>query len=186
MSYLTEKELPTYCGLVTGVTMEHAEAATTLIDAYKGLSFLPKRYTERVELKKRNGEYRGKLLHFPRICIDKITARVRSIFGEQKLELPSSCIDFDDDHSLYFSFYMPRELMFREVPSNITIVYHSGYNEIPEQLKRACGLLACNIKQMGGVMRWKQRDDYDIKVTLSDEGVFTEEIKIMLRGIEIQ
>ena len=52
---------------------------------------------------------------------------------------------------------------------------------IPEQLKRACGILACNIKQMGGVMRWKQRDDYDIKVTLSDEGVFTEEIKVIFR-----
>ena len=57
---------------------------------------------------------------------------------------------------------------------------------IPEQLKRACGILACNIKQMGGVMRWKQRDDYDIKVTLSDEGVFTEEVKVMLRGVEIR
>ena len=76
--------------------------------------------------------------------------------------------------------------MFRHVPSFLSITYHSGYNEIPEQLKRACGILACNIKQMGGVMRWKQRDDYDIKVTLSDEGVFTEEIKVMLRGVEIQ
>ena len=57
---------------------------------------------------------------------------------------------------------------------------------IPEQLKRACCILSCNIKQMGGVMRWKQRDDYDIKVTLSDEGVFTEEIKVRLRGVEIR
>lgn len=186
MSYITEKEIPLYCGLVTGVTMEHVEAATTLIDAYKGTSFLPKQYVERVELKKKRNEYRGKLLHFPRICIDKITAKTRCIFGEQKIELPVDCIEFDDNHSLYFSFYMPRELMFRHVPSFLSITYHSGYNEIPEQLKRACGILACNIKQMGGVMRWKQRDDYDIKVTLSDEGVFTEEIKVMLRGVEIQ
>ena len=53
MSYITEKEIPLYCGLVTGVTMEHVEAATTLIDAYKGTSFLPKQYVERVELKKK-------------------------------------------------------------------------------------------------------------------------------------
>lgn len=186
MSYIKESEIPIYCGLVRGVTMEHVEAATTLIDAYKGTSFLPTQHVERVELKQRRGEYRGKLNHFPRICIDKITAKVRSIFGDQKLELPVDCIDFDDDLSLYFTFTMPRELMFRSVPQNINIVYHSGYNVIPEQLKRACGILACNIKQMGGVMRWKQRDDYDIKVTLSDEGVFTEEIKVMLRGVEIR
>ena len=69
---------------------------------------------------------------------------------------------------------------------NVIYSNRDEYKEIPEQLKRACGILACNIKQMGGVMRWKQRDDYDIKVTLSDEGVFTEEIKVMLRGVEIQ
>ena len=50
----------------------------------------------------------------------------------------------------------------------------------------ACGILACNIKQMGGTLRWKSRDDYDVKVTLSDSGVFSPEIENILRGVEIQ
>ena len=186
MSYLKESEIPLYCGLVSGVTMDHVEDATTLINAYKGVSFLPQKYVERTEIKWKLDEYRGKLNHFPRITIDKVIADVKSIFGEQKIELPASCLEFDDDRSLYYTFHMPRELMFRKVPKKLQVTYTCGYNELPEQLKRACGMLACNIKQMGGVMRWKMRDDYDIKVTLADEGVFTEEIKVMLRGVEIQ
>lgn len=186
MSYLKESEIVEYCGLVAGVTMAHVEAATTLIDAYKGVSLLPTQYVERTELKLKYDERRGKLRHFPRIKVEKVVAKVRSVFGEQKLELPPECLDFDDDHSLYFTFNMPRELMFRKVPSYLSVTYTAGYDEVPEQVKRACGILACNIKQMGGVMRWKQRDDYDIKVTLADEGVFTEEVKTMLRGVDIQ
>ena len=95
MSYLTESEIPLYCGLVSGVTMDHVEAATTLIDAYKGASFLPQTYVERSEIKWKLDEFRGKLNHFPRITIDKIIANVKSVFGEQKIELPVECLDFD-------------------------------------------------------------------------------------------
>ena len=41
MTYITEDELAKYCGLTVGVTMEHVEAASALIDAYKGCSFGP-------------------------------------------------------------------------------------------------------------------------------------------------
>lgn len=76
--------------------------------------------------------------------------------------------------------------MFREVPKAVSVTYTSGYAVIPEAVKRATGILACNIKQMGGVMRWKSRDDYDIKVTLGNEGVFTEEVKAILGTVMVQ
>ena len=76
--------------------------------------------------------------------------------------------------------------MFRNVPKVITVHYTSGYTEIPEDVKRVCGIIACNIKQMGGILRWKSRDDYDIKVTLGNDGVMTEEVKRILDGVQVQ
>ena len=76
--------------------------------------------------------------------------------------------------------------MFRDVPKAVNVTYTSGYATPPEAVKRATGILACNIKQMGGVMRWKSRDDYDIKVTLGNEGVFTEEVRSILGTVEVQ
>ena len=76
--------------------------------------------------------------------------------------------------------------MFRDVPKAVNVTYTSGYATPPEAVKRAAGILACNIKQMGGVMRWKSRDDYDIKVTLGNEGVFTEEVKAILGTVMVQ
>lgn len=188
MSYLKENEIEKYCGLVSGVTMEQVEAASTLIDAFKGCSLLPVQNTELIDLnyKRSSMEIRGKLRHFPRISIDRILAKTVTPFGREELSLDDSCLEFDSEDSIYFSFYLPRELMFRQMPKKLLISYTSGYDIIPEQVKRACGILACNIKQMGGVMKWKSRDDYDIKVTLGNDGVFSDEVKSILRGVKIQ
>lgn len=188
MSYLKQNEIEKYCGLVSGVTMEQVEAASALIDAFKGCSLLPTKHTELVTLnfKRTAMEVRGKLQHFPRVSIDKIQTDTMTPFGKDRIALNESCLEFDGDDSLYFSFYFPRELMFHKPPKKLLVEYTSGYEIIPEQVKRACGILACNIKQMGGVMKWKSRDDYDIKVTLGNEGVFTDEIKSILRGVKVQ
>lgn len=188
MTYITEDELAKYCGLTVGVTMEHVEAASALIDAYKGCSFGPVERKERVDLtyRRTTEETRGKLIHYPRISVDKVSAKTRSPFGMDSLDYDPECLEFDGDDSPYFSFYMPRNLMFRSTPKFITVHYVSGYVEVPEDVKRACGILACNIKQMGGVLRWKSRDDYDIKVTLGNDGVMSEEVKRILDGVQVQ
>lgn len=188
MEYLTEDEIIEYCGLTIGVTMEHVKAASVLIDAYKGIPFSVVERSERVELVRKRGtdEIRGKLRHCPRIDIQKVTSKIRSAFGVQEIEFPSDCLEFDGTGSKYFTFYMPSSLMFHNTPKNLTVVYHSGFEEIPEEIKKACGIIACNIKQMGGILRWKSRDDYDIKVTLGNDGVMTEEVKQIIDGVYIE
>lgn len=187
MTYLTEEEIPVYCTFASGVTMEQVDAASVLIDAYKGISYGPVDRTERVDVnyKRGMGEYRGKLLHYPRIEIKEVTGKARSPFGTQTLDFGVSCLEFDGENSPYFSFYMPRSMMFHDVPKHITVNYTSGYKEIPGDVKRACGMLACNIKQMGGILHWKSRDDYDVKVTLANDGVMTDEVKQILNGVEV-
>lgn len=188
MTYLTDEEIGAYCSLVAGVEREQVEAASVLIDAYKGCSFGPQEHEERVDLVYRRAleEVRGRLKHFPRIAVEKVTARCRSPFGMEQVAYDVSCLEFDGEESEYFSFYMPRNMLFRSVPKAITVKYSSGYAEVPEAVKRACGILACNIKQMGGVLRWKSRDDYDIKVTLGNEGVMTAEVKGILDGVMVK
>lgn len=188
MTYLTEDEIEKYCGLAAGVTMEHVEAASVLIDAYKGVPFCPVEHTERVDLtyRRRTDETRGRLTHFPRISIDSVKARTRSVFGDSTLDYGTDSLEFDGEMSPYFSFYMPRRLMFHDIPKVITVTYTSGYSDIPEEIKQVCGLIATNIKQMGGVLRWKSRDDYDIKVTLGNDGVMSEEVKRIIDGVQIQ
>lgn len=188
MTYLTEDEIPVYCALVSGVTMEYVEAASVLIDAYKGVSFAETERTERVELtyKRSYGEYRGKLIHYPRTEITEVKGKALSPFGTNTLDFGADCLSFDGENSPYFSFYLPSSFMFREPPSFLFVKYKSGYKEIPEAVKRACGMLACNIKQMGGILHWTSRDDYDVKVTLGDSGVFTDEVKHILDGVNVQ
>ena len=180
--YLKEDEIEKYCGLTEGVTMAHVNAASYFIDSYKGCSYDVVRREERIEINKKG---RGKIRHFPFAGIEKITARMESPFGESPVVLSENCIDFDSDDSPYFTFYMPTDLLFRKPPKAINMTYQSGYLVIPENVKKACGILACNIRQMGGTLRWKSRDDYDVKVTLSSEGIMTNDIKGMLKGIDV-
>jgi len=188
MTYLTEAEIPLYCGLAADVSMTQVEAASALIEAYKGMTLGVREHTERVNLrhKRRDTETRGKLLHFPRIEIETVVARTRTPFGVTQTTFDAGCLEFDSPASVYFSFFMPASAMFRERPASLIVTYKSGYEVIPEAVKRACGILACNIKQMGGVLRWKSRDDYDIKVTLGNDGVMTEEVKQMLDGVDVR
>ena len=188
MNYLTEDEIVKYCTLVPGVTMGHVEAASVLIDAYKGCSFSPTEHTERVDLTVRRStdETRGRLKHFPIVSLDEITARNRSPFGVATTNYDESCLEFDSEVSQYFTFYQPNNLLFRDTPKSLIVKYKAGYTEVPEDVKRVCGIIACNIKQMGGILRWKSRDDYDIKVTLGNDGVMTEEVKAILDGVLVQ
>ena len=114
--YLKEAEIPKYCGLYAGITMAHVEAASALIDAYKGCTFEPVKHKERVRLERRgySDELRGKLIHYPRVKVFTVKADVYSPFGQapEQVMVDTGCVQFDDDESQYFTFYMPRQLMF--------------------------------------------------------------------------
>ena len=51
MTYLTEAEIPLYCGLAADVSMTQVEAASALIEAYKGMTLGVREHTERVNLR---------------------------------------------------------------------------------------------------------------------------------------
>ena len=43
--------------------------------------------------------------------------------------------------------------------------------------KRKANRRADNLKRNGGTMSWKSREDFDCKITLSDNAIFTAEIR---------
>ena len=196
MSYLTQEEIPIYT-LIDGVTMKEIEAASFLIDAFKGMSFVKQTYTERVhfiktpKLRKPFEPFRGKLKHLPRIQVNDVRTTIRTIFNPvDVLVFEPQVLDFDEDRSPYFSFYPPQQA-FWVIPhtkiKDLVVTYEAGYEEgnYPEALKRAVGLLAGNLRQAGGTLQWTSRDDYDVKVTLANNGIFTDEIKNLVGSVDL-
>ena len=105
MSYLTQEEIPIYT-LIDGVTMKEIEAASFLIDAFKGMSFVKQTYTERVrfiktpKLRKPFEPFRGKLKHLPRIQVNDVRTTIRTIFNPvDVLVFEPQVLDFDEDTS---------------------------------------------------------------------------------------
>lgn len=194
MAYLKEEEIPVYT-LINGVTMKEIEAASFLIDAFKGISFTKQSYKERILFiktpKRRNifQPFRGRLKHLPRIKINEVSTTIRTIFNPiETLNFKESDLIFDEDNSPYFSFYPPQQTFWCHsftTLKELVVSYEAGYeeNNYPEALKRAVGLLAGNLKQAGGTLQWTSRDDYDVKVTLANNGIFTDEIKNLVNSV---
>lgn len=192
MAYLTESEIPMYT-TIPNIDMQLIETASTLIDAYKGCSFMSKEHVESTKLSKKRGqygdEYRGKLKHLPRTSVSLVKSYVPSAFGdEQEMVYPEKCLRFDGDESLYFRFIPTlnnNSPFATPTPQNIIVTYSSGYTEstIPDALKRVTGLLADNLKKNGGTFSWKTRDDFDCKITLADSSIFPMELKQMVNMV---
>lgn len=194
--YITEEEIPIYCPIVKETNIGHVETACFLIDAYKGTSFELKEYTELVNFNKRSRfvgflePYRGKLKHLPRKEVKEVYTIVPTVFSKfTRIDYSVDSLCFDEDTSKYFSFYLPQDFVspIRKLKT-LKVTYTAGYNEneYPEQLKRAVGLLAQNLAQMGGTLEWTSRDDYDVKIMLKNEGIFTNEIKRLVDTITLE
>ena len=194
--YITEEEIPIYCPIVKETNIGHVETACFLIDAYKGTSFELKEYTELVNFNKRSRfvdflePYRGKLKHLPTKEVKEVYTIVPTVFSKfTRIDYSVDSLCFDEDTSKYFSFYLPQDFVspIRKLKT-LKVTYTAGYNEneYPEQLKRAVGLLAQNLAQMGGTLEWTSRDDYDVKIMLKNEGIFTNEIKRLVDTITLE
>lgn len=164
--------------------MAEVNAASILIDAYEGESFSSKRYTEVVKLSKKRTPYgdvyRGKLKHLPRINVVDVASYVPTAFGDEQLvSYDPGQLRFDEDSLQYFTFVPRRGVgySYDSTPYQLIVKYNAGYDVYPEELKRATGLLADNLKRNGGTMSWKSREDFDCKITLSDNAIFTAEIR---------
>jgi hypothetical protein len=193
MAYLTELEIPLYTTF-PGVSMATVESASILIDAYEGSTFNSKEYTEPAKLSKKRTPYgdvfKGKLKHLPRVEILEVTSYILSPFGGEFLQTyDPTQLRFDEDIMPYFTFILQQgdthSIFPSPPPYQLIVKYSAGYAEVPEELKRATGLLADNLKRNGGTYKFTSRDDFDCKITLSDDGIFTREIKQVIDLVKL-
>jgi hypothetical protein len=193
LGYLTQDEILGYCTF-PGVTLDTVASASVLIDAYEGSTFLSKEYTEPAKLLKKRTPYgdvyKGKLKHLPRVEVTSVTSYTPGPFGgEQLVTYDVGRLRFDEDIMPYFTFTMQafsiHSIFLTPPPYQLIVSYKAGYAVIPEELKRATGMLADNLKRNGGLFKWTSRDDFDVKITLADDGIFTREIKQIIDLVKL-
>lgn len=181
--YITEAELPTYCGIIDGVTMEDVAMATDLINGYLGRSFAPRNFTDRIKL---NNKSRGKLSHSPIINITGAKIVSRTPFGKTSTDIDPKDIDLDPENDGYFTYIGSggiNEMIFGRQPMSLEVTYRSGFEEYPTRLKSACGMLASNIRQAMSFNGAKQLTSLDFQVLMTDDSFFTSDIKLLLKGL---
>lgn len=184
MGYLQEHELGRYASIINGTSMGDVEIASELIDSYLGRSFKPTRYVERVRLIK---GHRGKLQHSPVISLDFVDSIERTPFGDSKRKLDVRDIELDPENDGYFTFLGSGGLHFMLYgirPRLLEIGYVGGYENYPERLKTACGMLACNIRQALSFAGAKELTSLDFKIQMSDDSFFTSDIKRLLDSVQ--
>jgi hypothetical protein len=200
--YLTEDEIVKYTKS-PGLTMGDVEQASTIIDSYIGRSLGVIAHTESVKLTKKNSQYgkayKGKLRHLPRVEVTEVSAMVPSYFGGLvKAEYDKGSLWFDDEDFEYFTFMqtstsaqssiVPQNIFGTPTPSTITVKYSSGYTVIPDEIKRACGMVMDAVKSNGGTVAWKSRTDFDMSCVLRDneDPILTNTVIRLLRSVNIQ
>lgn len=191
MAYLTESEITTYCSVPT-VTMSNVELATMIIDSYKNASFNIATYTEKAKLRKKNScgfpILTGKVSHFPRVNILGVSSEIVTPFGIQVVNYPTTSLLFDEDNSMYFTF-MPQQQPNGFTPfaypnaTYLRVKYTAGYDVVPTEIKRVCGILADSIAKNGGFNNYKSRTDFDMTIVFSSEGILTKEIKYLIDNV---
>ena len=169
------------CGIIEGVIPADIRTASTLIDGYLGRTFEPKEQTERVRMLR---HHRGRLSHRPVLFVKKVLAMGRCVFGNTREEFGGEALELDPENDGYFTFVGRGGLnavVYGMHPYVLEVTYTSGFNEYPEMLKTACGMLACNVRQVMSYSGAKQLTSLDFEVLMTDDSFFTSDIKRLLK-----
>lgn len=183
--YLTEEEYDIYCDQMP-VTSSQVMYASALIDAYVGLNDGKSKFTEteQTEVIKLNRKGIGHLKVTPIINISKVCA-VGGGYGYSGIrsELDLGAINYDTNGYIYVCMnpsYVTRSSLFLNNITALEVTYTSGYKEIPEQVKRACGMVAMNISQTATFTDLQSMTTLDARFALNSSNILTSEIKTLL------
>lgn len=185
--YLTDDEITTYCDLLP-VTQSQVIFASAIVDSFVGLDggeskFKAHEATEKGLRPNRKGLI--KLKHSPVLSLTKVALRVPNALSfTSVVEYPVE--DFYCDEDGYIELPTISHLpitpnnLYGKPPVAMDISYTYGYKEIPEQVKLATAMIAMNISQQGGFANINSATNLDVRYSLTDPSVFTEDIRRML------
>lgn len=188
MQYLTEEEIPIFCTLQAGVEVSDVIIASSLIDGYVGYSFEPKECKETVKI---NHKHRGKLNNIPVIDITKVDEIYRSPIGKSIRQVNIENIDLDIENNGYFTYYSQVNPFAMIISDNcniplehrqhiLEITYQYGYEEIPDDIKIVCAMLAQNIRGLNSFAGIKKLNTLDYTVEMANPSFFTQDMRLIL------
>lgn len=195
MQYLTVDEIPAYCTLQAGVEESDVQIASSLIDGYLGFSFTVNEANETVKV---NHKHRGKLNYFPIIEVLQVKEVYRSPIGKSIKDVDINNLDVDIENNGYFTYYSqpnPFAIMFNfddnsciPLPHRqhiLEVNYKYGYEEIPEDIKRVCAMLAQNIRQQNSFAGFKKLNTLDYTIEMANPSFFTQDMKLVLNKYKV-
>lgn len=186
MQYLTEDEILDYCQLQAGVTKADVIIASELIDSFVGKSFEIKEVSESVKV---NAKRRGKLNYAPVVEVMEVNEVVITPIGLTRQKMTVSDIYLDIEGDGYFT-YLAKNSPFGCSPlcldwntskdKKIEVKYKYGYQEVPEDIKSVCAMLAQNIRQLQSFAGISKLSTLDYTVQMANPSFFTDDMRLIL------
>lgn len=179
MIYLTTNEINSYCN-IPGVDDNIVAYASVLIDTDIG-DISSQQYTRTISFNKKGvGKLPNIRKHLPLISIDSVQIVSRTPFGQSVEEVPTTNIIADEyGHVQYIGGNSFSTLLFGSVPTQVVVKYTAGYASPPEALKRACGMIAMNIRKRG-FDGMTAINDIDVRLDFVNDSVITSDIRQIL------
>lgn len=187
--YLTEDETIEYCDMLP-ITMSQVAFASAMIDSYIGMVNTPKgkkskfSLTEITETLRPNRKHVVKLKYAPIVLLLKVEAMCSGYFGATGYELDTQDLFVDEYGYLEIPTFnadvLTKQTLLKGQPKAIKVTYLYGYEEIPENIKRACAMIAMNISQTGTFVNIESMTTLDARWSLTNPSVFTDDIKNLL------
>lgn len=185
--YLTEEEILKYCTSQVGVNISDVVIASHLIDSYLGKSFSVNEISETVNV---NAKHRGKLKHYPIAEIVKITELVITPLGVTRQDIALDKLVLDVENDGYFTYIANKSSFAYSFMDNccsnsardrrLEVTYTYGFNNIPEDVKLVCAMLAQNIRQMQSFAGFKKLNTLDYTVEMANPSFFTNDMRMLL------
>lgn len=183
--YLDLVEIDEYCQMIP-VDESHVRYASAMIDAYIGTNKGKSKFepNEFVEIVKPNRKGICKLKYDPVIEIQSIQGLSMRNINLDGVLLEDYMYDFDENGYIVLNNVgngvFHRSSLFLNHIKYYKVQYTYGYEEVPEDIKIACAMLAMNISQVSTFTALDSMTTLDARFSLADSNLFTNEIKSLI------
>nr|DAD61109.1 MAG TPA: hypothetical protein [Caudoviricetes sp.]DAE86415.1 MAG TPA: hypothetical protein [Caudoviricetes sp.] len=182
--YLEPFEMEEY-GAIIPFDETHVKFASTMIDAYIGTNNGKSKFTSNTTTEVIKPTRKGLLIlkNDPVIDIVSIQGVTTRDVHEDGVEIEPYLYDFDGSKYVYLSnnsANMTYSKIFLRNARYYKVTYKYGFDEIPEEVKTACAMLAMNISQVSTFTALDSMTTLDARFSLADPNLFTNEIKSLL------
>lgn len=182
--YLEPNEIEEYSSIIP-FDETHVQFASTMIDAYVGTNGGKSKFTTNTATEIVTPTRKGLLIlkNDPVVEIESIQGMSTRDINSDGVLIEPYMYDFDGSKYVYLvgnSSYTTYSKIFLRNARYYKVTYKYGFDEIPNEVKTACAMLAMNISQVSTFTALDSMTTLDARFSLADPNLFTNEIKSLL------